>query len=40
MMHIHGSCPLDAASWHALAAMHLGIHRAQIAKIIAALPER
>jgi uncharacterized damage-inducible protein DinB len=32
--------PLDAAGWHALTAMHMGIHRAQIAKIIAALPEK
>jgi uncharacterized damage-inducible protein DinB len=30
--------PLDAAAWHALAAMHMGIHRAQIARIIAGLP--
>lgn len=30
--------PLDAAGWHALTATHMGIHRAQIAKIIAALP--
>lgn len=29
--------PLDAAGWHALTATHMGIHRAQIAKIIAAL---
>ena len=29
--------PLDAAGWHALTASHMGIHRAQIAKIIAAL---
>ncbi len=27
--------PLDGAGWHALAAMHMGIHRAQIARIIA-----
>lgn len=27
--------PLDAAGWHALAATHMGIHRAQIARIIA-----
>lgn len=27
--------PLDAAGWHAMAAMHMGIHRAQIARIIA-----
>jgi len=32
--------PLDAAGWHALTATHMGIHRAQIAKIIAALPSR
>jgi uncharacterized damage-inducible protein DinB len=30
--------PLDAAGWHALSAAHLGIHRQQLAKIIAALP--
>jgi hypothetical protein len=30
--------PLDAAGWHALTATHMGIHRTQIAKIIAALP--
>ena len=30
--------PLAAAGWHALTATHMGIHRAQIAKIIAALP--
>lgn len=29
---------LDAAGWHALSASHLGIHRQQLAKIIAALP--
>lgn len=29
---------LDAAGWHALAATHMGVHRQQIAKIIAALP--
>lgn len=29
---------LDAAGWHALAATHMGIHRQQVAKIIAALP--
>ncbi len=29
---------LDAAGWHALSAAHLGIHRQQLAKIIAALP--
>lgn len=27
--------PLDAAGWHALSAMHLGIHRRQIERIIA-----
>lgn len=32
--------PLDAAGWHALTATHMGIHRAQIAKIIAELPEK
>jgi uncharacterized damage-inducible protein DinB len=32
--------PLDAAGWHALAATHMAIHRAQIAKIIAALPSK
>jgi hypothetical protein len=32
--------PLDAAGWHALAASHMAIHRAQIAKIIAALPPK
>ena len=26
--------PLDAAGWHALAALHLGIHRAQLARIV------
>jgi hypothetical protein len=26
--------PLNAAGWHAMAAMHLGIHRAQIARIL------
>lgn len=26
--------PLDAAGWHAMAAMHLGIHRAQIERIL------
>ena len=29
--------PLDAAGWHALAALHMGIHRGQIAKIIEGL---
>ena len=32
--------PLDAAGWHALTATHMGIHRAQIAKIIASLPSQ
>jgi hypothetical protein len=32
--------PLDAAGWHALTATHMAIHRAQIAKIIAALPPK
>lgn len=26
--------PLDAAGWHAMAAMHMGIHRAQIERIL------
>ena len=26
--------PLDAAGWHALTGMHMGIHRAQIARIV------
>lgn len=30
--------PLDAAGWHALAASHMGIHRAQISMIITSLP--
>ncbi len=30
--------PLDAAGWHAIAGLHMGIHRAQIARIIAGLP--
>lgn len=30
--------PLDSFGWHALTAMHMGIHRAQIAKIISFLP--
>lgn len=30
--------PLDAAGWHALAAMHMAIHRRQMANIIAGLP--
>lgn len=29
--------PLDAAGWHAMAAVHMGIHRAQIARILANL---
>jgi hypothetical protein len=32
--------PLDAAGWHALSATHMRIHRNQIAKVIAALPNR
>jgi len=28
--------PLDASRWHALSAMHMGIHRAQIARILSA----
>ena len=32
--------PLDAAGWHMLAAVHLGIHRAQIERIIQGLPAR
>jgi hypothetical protein len=28
--------PLDAAGWHAMAAAHMGIHRAQIERILAA----
>jgi DinB superfamily len=27
--------PLDGAGWHAMAAMHMGIHRAQIVRILA-----
>jgi hypothetical protein len=27
--------PLDAAGWHALAGVHMGIHRAQIERILA-----
>lgn len=27
--------PLDAAGWHAMAAMHMGIHRAQVDRILA-----
>lgn len=30
--------PLDAAQWHALAAMHMGIHRRQIERILKDLP--
>ncbi len=30
--------PMDAAAWHALAGMHLGIHRAQIGRIIGGMP--
>lgn len=30
--------PLNAAGWHAMAAMHMGIHRAQVKRIIAGLP--
>ena len=30
--------PLDAFGWHALAGAHMGIHRGQIASIIAGLP--
>ena len=29
--------PMDASAWHALAGTHMGIHRAQIADIIAGL---
>jgi DinB superfamily len=29
--------PLDGAGWHAMAAMHMGIHRAQIVRILAEL---
>jgi hypothetical protein len=29
--------PLDAAGWHALAGMHMGIHRAQIERILSGL---
>jgi hypothetical protein len=36
-MHIHGSARSMPQAWHALPAMHMGIHRAQIANIIAAL---
>lgn len=31
---------LDAAGWHAMAGMHMGIHRAQIATILATLARR
>ncbi|MCB1233095.1 MAG: DinB family protein [Verrucomicrobiae bacterium] len=30
--------PLDASGWHALAAVHLGLHRGQIEKILERLP--
>ena len=30
--------PLDAAGWHAMSAMHMGIHRAQIESILRGLP--
>ena len=30
--------PLDAAAWHAMAAMHLGLHRVQIERILKGLP--
>ena len=30
--------PLDAAGWHALSAMHMGIHRGQIARILSTVP--
>lgn len=30
--------PLDALGWHAMSAMHMSIHRAQIARIIAGFP--
>jgi hypothetical protein len=29
--------PLDAAGWHALAALHMGIHRAQLGRILSSL---
>ena len=29
--------PLDAAGWHALAATHMGVHRRQLERILAAL---
>ena len=29
--------PLDAAAWHALAASHMGIHRVQLERIVAAI---
>ncbi len=31
--------PLDAANWHALAGIHLGIHRTQIIRILAGLSD-
>lgn len=30
--------PLDASRWHALSAMHMGIHRAQIEAILSRMP--
>jgi hypothetical protein len=30
--------PLNAAGWHALASMHMGIHREQLSRILKALP--
>lgn len=32
--------PLDASGWHALSAMHMGIHRAQIERILIGQPGR
>jgi hypothetical protein len=32
--------PLDAAGWHAMSAMHMGIHRAQIERILREAPRR
>jgi len=32
--------PLDGAGWHAMAGMHMAIHRAQIARILAVAPGR
>ncbi|MBC7771375.1 MAG: DinB family protein [Pyrinomonadaceae bacterium] len=32
--------PLDAAGWHAISAMHMGIHRAQIERILRDAPRR